>query len=109
MNDQVIAETPVSREQIAQMAYNVWEKAGRPQGRDWEFWFEAERQLLESVKKAVAPPTPSPLQAPVSPRETTVPPVARMEPARVQSAPTKPARKAARRSPGFFGNGKSRN
>ena len=29
-------------------AYYLWQKAGRPEGRDWEFWFQAERELRET-------------------------------------------------------------
>ncbi len=32
-------------EQIRSHAYRLWEKAGRPEGRDDEFWLEAEREL----------------------------------------------------------------
>ncbi len=24
-------------------AYRLWQQAGRPGGRDWEFWFQAEK------------------------------------------------------------------
>jgi hypothetical protein len=109
MKDQVVSETSISREQIAAMAYEVWEKAGRPQGRDWECWFEAERKLQESMKKAAATPAPTqPAFAAPSPRENTVAPVARIEPARVASTPIKPSKSAARKSPGTLGGGRSR-
>ena len=29
---------------IAERAYELWEKAGRPHGRDQEYWFQAERE-----------------------------------------------------------------
>ena len=29
-------------EWIANRAYRLWEKAGRPSGRDWDFWLAAE-------------------------------------------------------------------
>src|SRR5688572_19650917 len=32
-------------EQIAQRAYELWEQAGRPDGRSAEHWFEAENEL----------------------------------------------------------------
>jgi hypothetical protein len=32
-------------EEIAAAAYGLWEQAGRPEGRDREFWFQAEQQL----------------------------------------------------------------
>ncbi len=91
------------------MAYEVWEKAGRPHGRDREFWFEAERQLQAAMKKAAAPAPPAkPVLAVAKPRENTVPPVARIEPARVQSAPSKPVRTMSRKLSGTPGNGKNR-
>jgi hypothetical protein len=32
------------RSQIAARAYQLWEQAGRPAGRDLEFWLQAERE-----------------------------------------------------------------
>jgi hypothetical protein len=31
--------------EIARLAFSYWEKAGRPRGRDLEFWLQAESQL----------------------------------------------------------------
>lgn len=42
-NDTVL---PPSSEDISQRARELWEKYGRPSGRDEEIWLEAERQLL---------------------------------------------------------------
>jgi hypothetical protein len=33
-------------------AHQLWEQAGKPQGRDEHFWFEAERQLKDEQLKA---------------------------------------------------------
>jgi hypothetical protein len=35
------------RPRIRARAYELWEEAGRPIGRDLEFWLEAERQITE--------------------------------------------------------------
>ncbi|HEX3624063.1 MAG TPA: DUF2934 domain-containing protein [Verrucomicrobiae bacterium] len=35
----------VSHGEIARLAYLNWEKDGRPQGRDQEYWLEAEQQI----------------------------------------------------------------
>jgi DUF2934 family protein len=35
----------IRRPQVRARAYELWEEAGRPPGRDLEFWLEAERQL----------------------------------------------------------------
>lgn len=34
---------------IHEHAYHLWEKAGRPHGRDLEHWLEAERELNEQA------------------------------------------------------------
>ena len=38
-----------TQEQISQRARQLWENAGRPDGRDLEHWLEAERQLRGSA------------------------------------------------------------
>jgi len=59
-----------TQEQIARHARELWERAGRPEGRDVEFWLNAERALhfptnLEEEKHPTVPPTdPPPLGAP---------------------------------------------
>jgi hypothetical protein len=35
----------VSREEIAAVAYSIWENEGRPEGRAVEHWLQAEAQL----------------------------------------------------------------
>lgn len=45
-----------THEVISQLAYALWEKAGRPSGQDLEFWLQAEAQLLEEQKKQAAKP-----------------------------------------------------
>jgi hypothetical protein len=56
-------------EEIQTRAYQLWEEAGRPEGRDQEFWRQAERELTESPKQEV--PTES--VAPESPAENVEP------------------------------------
>jgi hypothetical protein len=34
-----------SEEQIRQRAHELWEQAGKPDGKEDQFWLEAERQL----------------------------------------------------------------
>jgi len=41
----VKAEPPDSRQTTAMRAYQLWEQAGRPQGRDAEFWLQAEAEI----------------------------------------------------------------
>lgn len=35
-----------SHSEIAQRAYQIWEREGRPHGRDWDHWHMAEREIL---------------------------------------------------------------
>ena len=84
VNDSVVhhdcpSEVGANHHEISRVAFQLWEKAGRPEGRDWEFWLAAETQLLaprgrEAVKAetvAARPPSaktrvqPNPARPPV--------------------------------------------
>lgn len=39
-------KTPTD-EEIRERAWRLWEQAGRPEGREHEFWHQAEQELLE--------------------------------------------------------------
>ena len=41
--------TAPTREQIIHRAYELWEQAGKPDGRDEEFYHQAEKELNEGV------------------------------------------------------------
>jgi len=43
-----------SHDQIALLAYQLWEKNGRPAGQDFEFWLQAEQSLCASIKPPAA-------------------------------------------------------
>jgi hypothetical protein len=45
-----------NHEQIMQRAYELWEQAGKPEGREEEFYHEAERELENEVKSPPPPP-----------------------------------------------------
>lgn len=34
-------------DKIRDRAYQLWDRAGQPEGREQEFWFDAERELAE--------------------------------------------------------------
>jgi len=36
---------------IQDKAYRLWDEAGKPQGRDWEFWFRAEEKVKAHLRK----------------------------------------------------------
>jgi DUF2934 family protein len=39
-------------EVVAARAYELWEQAGKPEGRDEDFWHLAEQQLLDEDKSS---------------------------------------------------------
>lgn len=51
---------------IAQQARKLWDRYGRPAGRDDEIWFEAERQVLGADRKANEQPGGAIPAAPLS-------------------------------------------
>jgi Protein of unknown function (DUF2934) len=38
---------------IVRLAYQLWEQAGKPDGRDQEFYRQAERELQEANERAI--------------------------------------------------------
>ncbi len=46
-------------DQIARAAYLLWEREGRPNGRDVAHWLRAERQLMAGADGAASPRDPS--------------------------------------------------
>jgi hypothetical protein len=43
---------PDVSEKIKQRAHELWEAGGRPEGRELEFWLQAERELSEASAAA---------------------------------------------------------
>jgi len=41
-------------ERIRQRAYSLWERDGRPHGRQMAHWLQAERELAETVRRPKA-------------------------------------------------------
>ena len=41
-----------NRDEIANLARQIWEREGCQQGRDQEYWFRAEQQLLAARQQA---------------------------------------------------------
>ena len=37
----------IDQEKIRDRAYQLWDRAGQPEGQDQQFWFDAERELAE--------------------------------------------------------------
>ena len=46
----------LSETEITRRAYELWEQAGKPDGRDQEFYSQAQRELNEAAAKDAAEP-----------------------------------------------------
>lgn len=44
--------TPDHESRVRQRAHEIWEREGRPEGRDREHWAQAEAELASETKKA---------------------------------------------------------
>jgi hypothetical protein len=53
-----------SEEQIRNYAHQLWERAGRPEGRHEEFWYAAETELNAEDKNPDAATQPNPATMP---------------------------------------------
>lgn len=86
--------SPLDQDAIALRAYQLWESAGRPGGRDQEFWLLAEAELAAEARQspapsAVVPPAPSATFAPAA--------AAHEVPPAIQETVQTPERRAPRR------------
>lgn len=52
------SQNKTNRDQIASLAYKLWERGGRKSGRDLEYWLLAEKLLLNASQPS---PTPQPV------------------------------------------------
>ena len=67
-------QNKVSRDEVAQRAYQLWVAAGQPAGRDLEYWLQAEAELLAARQSDRSPEVGGLRASPK--RETTPPPAA---------------------------------
>ena len=51
----------VTEQQIKELAYAIWEKEGRPEGKDLEHYFRARQILEERQASSLIELTPSPM------------------------------------------------
>jgi hypothetical protein len=95
-------------EDIALRAYLIWEKAGRPNGCDWEHWITAEQELAgeaggmpasamggRSVASTAASQTPMSAKPPAKPAAKPVAkPAAKPRSARGPARPNEPGKQS---------------
>jgi hypothetical protein len=56
------------QEIIKDKAYRLWQDAGSPDGRDQEFWFQAEAEVKSAKPKAAPKPKAAKAAAPAKPK-----------------------------------------
>jgi len=81
--------TTYSRDAIAKRAYELWEKEGRPEGRQTEHWIRAEQEIARTAPSAIRPQSPAPAKAkgPDSPAPRRVAIAEATRPARTTQRP----------------------
>jgi Protein of unknown function (DUF2934) len=84
----------IKESEIGLVAYQMWEKAGHPPGRDLQFWLDAEAQLRLAAKAAFVPHAPL---SPVASEHNTV-----HKAARVELGPSQPISTKARQKSRWF-------
>lgn len=65
-------EVTADEQSVSRLAYQLWETAGRPVGRDLEFWLAAEAKL-RVVPAPVAPIALAPVVAVATPKTAKSP------------------------------------
>jgi hypothetical protein len=58
MKNQIQTQNELSRDAVALRAYQLWEAAGRPAGRDAEHWLQAEAELRRAGQLVAPKPIP---------------------------------------------------
>jgi len=94
MQNKIEQSVRVEESEIGAVAYQLWEQAGHPAGRDLQFWLDAESHLRAVAKAASARPV-----APVSPvalYNSAVPKAASLQPAPSRSNSPKAQQKFRR-------------
>lgn len=82
----------IDEKETGLLAYQLWEQAGRPAGKDQQFWYEAEKQLRARAQSNVTLPVQIPASRPAeatasrpAPSPTPTPSV-KLSPARNKAA-----------------------
>ena len=93
-----MSNSNVSEDRVRDEAYRLWEQAGRPHGRDAEFWHQARDTIGADTDAGVGheSPTPAKLAAPApKPRkkapEPTIPEPPRRRPRKAGAQPNTPS------------------
>lgn len=63
MNDDIRKMSQEIQNRISEMAYLMWETAGRQQGMAMEYWLAAEKEVLSTAQKAAERMIPNEMKA----------------------------------------------
>jgi peptidoglycan hydrolase CwlO-like protein len=86
MNKEVQDMTQEIQDRISELAYLMWESAGRQQGMAMNYWLAAEKDILNTMQTAAET---------VIPAEQKAPKAGKAAPAKAKPAAAKPAGKTA--------------
>lgn len=64
MNDDIKKMSQEIRNRISEMAYLMWETAGRQQGMAMEYWLAAEKEVMSTAQQAAEKMMPTQKKAP---------------------------------------------
>ena len=85
----------ISEEAIRERAYHIWEREGRPHGRDFEHWVRAQVELIAETPPTMTASPPSGNTAPTRPRPSSPRSAAPPKPSRSVPARNSRAKKPA--------------
>jgi len=76
---------------IRDLAYTLWESAGKQQGMAMEYWLQAEKEVMSTVQRvaAAAMPKTTPRKAAPAPKASTAKPAAKKTPTRAKATTKK--------------------
>ncbi len=80
------------RAEIQRRAYEIWEREGRPNGREFDHWVAAEAELAQAAQAPEAPP-----RKPRAPRAKAAP--AKLDGSGGTPAPKRTTSRTARKAP----------
>lgn len=86
----------ISDDNIRERAYHIWEREGRPHGRDFEHWVRAQVELVAEAGNGRGRPAAAPAAAAKAPASK---PAATASVTAKPSSASKPAAKSARSAP----------
>jgi len=98
MNDDFKKMSQDIQNRISEMAYLMWETAGRQQGMAMEYWLAAEKEVMTTAQKAAERMMPKEKKAPAKtakPKAGTAKPTAKPEASKPPASKTPARRKTS--------------